>query len=81
MQKFDQLVNEELRQAISGTKYAEKVNPYDYYLNPSDKRIKRFTIEGDDAQHTKKWQALMKDCAHYYDKPRFDQEFKMKKDL
>lgn len=81
MTKFDEQVGEEIKRAISGTKYAERVNEFDYYLGTQDKRLKRFTIEGDDELKTLKWQSFLKDCGHYYDKPRFDQERRMRQNL
>jgi hypothetical protein len=43
--------------------------------------LKRFQIENDDAQQTKKWQAFMTDCAFYFDRPTLDQERSMKRNL
>ena len=45
------------------------------------KGLKRFQVEGDDADKSKKWHEYMVDCAHYYDKPTLAQEKSMKKDL
>ena len=28
-----------------------------------------FTVEGDDKYKTKKWEAMMSDCAFYFDRP------------
>lgn len=38
-------------------------------------------MAGDDAQQTKKWEALMTDCAFYYDRPTIEQRTTMKRDL
>ena len=57
------------------------MNPFDYYMNPPIRKLRRFTIEGDDANKTKMWESFMVDCAHYYDKPTLTQEKQMKKDL
>jgi len=42
---------------------------------------KRFTIEGDDANNSGMWGALMKDCAYYYDVPTIEDEIKMRRTL
>ena len=40
-----------------------------------------FKVAGDDKFKTKKWEALMGDCAFYLDKPRLQDESLMKKTL
>ena len=40
-----------------------------------------FKVEGDDKFKTKKWEALMSDCAFYFDKPKLSEESAMKKTL
>jgi hypothetical protein len=74
LHKFNEQVNSELQKVMAGSKYSEKVNPFDYLKNPSIRSLRRFTIEGDDADNSKKWHSFMVDCAHYYDRPTLDQE-------
>lgn len=81
LHKFNEQVNSELQKVMAGSKYSEKVNPFDYLKNPSIRSLRRFTIEGDDADNSKKWHSFMVDCAHYYDRPTLDQEHQMKRDL
>ena len=38
-------------------------------------------MAGDDKFKSKKWEALMSDCAFYFDKPQIDDERSMKKTL
>lgn len=40
-----------------------------------------FKVEGDDALKSKKWEAMMSDCAFYYDRPTLSDESKMKRTL
>ena len=40
-----------------------------------------FKVEGDDKFKTKKWEALMGDCAFYLDRPSLTDESRMKKTL
>ena len=40
-----------------------------------------FKVEGDDKFKTKKWEALMGDCAFYLDRPSLADESRMKKTL
>jgi hypothetical protein len=66
--KFEEEVNQELQRVQNAKKYSERVDRDDYISNPP-LVFQRFKVEGDDAQQTKKWEALMTDCAFYYDKP------------
>lgn len=43
--------------------------------------IVMFKVEGDDKFKTKKWEALMGDCAFYLDRPKLADESMMKKTL
>lgn len=79
--KFNEQVNADLQKLNAGTKYAQKVNQFDYQWNPTVRALKRFQIDGDDEHHTKKWQSLMTDCAFYFDRPTIDQERTMKWNL
>jgi hypothetical protein len=79
--QFKEHINAELQKVTAGTKYAQQVDPFRYQSNPTLQRLTRFKVEGDDAHNTKKWEALMTDCAYYYDKPTIEQEIMMKKDL
>ena len=79
--QFKEHINAELQKVTAGTKYAQQVDPFRYQNNPTLQRLTRFKVEGDDAHNTKKWEALMTDCAYYYDKPTIEQEIMMKKDL
>ena len=40
-----------------------------------------FKVEGDDKWKTKKWEAMMGDCAFYFDKPTIADESSMKRTL
>ena len=40
-----------------------------------------FKVEGDDKFKTKKWEAMMGDCAFYFDKPSLSDESQMKRTL
>ena len=40
-----------------------------------------FKVAGDDKFKTKKWEALMGDCAFYFDRPKMSDESQMKKTL
>ena len=40
-----------------------------------------FKVVGDDKYKTKKWEALMGECAFYFDKPTLSDESKMKRTL
>ena len=58
--------------------YAEQTNWQEYKLQPSYEEVKPFSIEGDDKFKSKKFNALLKDCAFYYDKPVLDEKREMR---
>ena len=72
------------REAAEGTKtYSEKV---DHRLYTSNRPTwgqdpVMFKVEGDDKFKTKTWEAMMSDCAFYFDRPSMEDESKMKKTL
>ena len=92
----DIIFNQQLSKAIdaarqqkiedAGKTYAESssVKREDYTLSQSNltsNRPLRFKVAGDDQFFTGKWQAMMKDCAFYYDAPSLDAENDMRRKL
>ena len=62
--------------------YAEKVDKTKYTAQPSEfVKSNRFRIKGDDQFYSKQWEAMMKDCAFYYDRPTITQETTMRQTL
>jgi hypothetical protein len=63
--------------------YAEQVNSSDYTVSRptygQDPVI--FKVPGDDKFKTKKWEAMLSDCAFYFDRPSLKEESNMKKTL
>ena len=43
-------------------------------MNEAYVEVKPFTVEGDDKYKTKKFEAFLKDCAYYYDKPVLEEK-------
>jgi len=71
------------RQRSGQLHYADLVNSEEYNLNRptfgQDPEV--FKVEGDDKWKTKKWEAMMSDCAFYFDKPTISEESAMKRTL
>jgi len=44
-------------------------------------RALRFKVAGDDKFFSGKWEAMMRDCAFYYDAPTLEAETEMKRKL
>ena len=51
---------------------AEKVDRSKYTNEPLYEEPKQFTVEGDNADRTKLWDAALKDAAFYFDNPTPD---------
>ena len=63
--------------------YAEQVDANKYrVMRPTlGEDPVMFKVAGDDSFKSKKWEALMTDCAFYYDKPTLSDESNMKRTL
>ena len=90
-QTRDQIFNRQLAQVMAekeaerakGLNYAEKVNWADYTVQKPTygEAPKMFKVEGDDKLKSKKWEAMLTDCAFYFDRPTIQDESAMKKTL
>ena len=67
-----------LKKDASTRTYAETRDWKEYRLEPAYKEVERFTIDGDDKFQTRKWHAMLKDCAFYYDAPNIEDERQMR---
>jgi len=71
------------RERSEGVTYAEQVNSDEYTVSKPTwgQDPPTFKIAGDDKFKTLKWQAMMTDCAFFYDKPTLQEESTMKRTL
>ena len=67
------------KQTGAGKTLAEQMGVHK--TKPVPIKATQFTIQGDDANNTRMWESLMKDCAYYYDVPTIEDEIHMRKTL
>ena len=77
------LQDRETQKQAGEQSYASQVDWTDYTVNKPTwgQDPVRFSVEGDDKFKTKKWEAMMGDCAFYFDNPTLSEESNMKKTL
>ena len=89
----DQIFNRQLADALAAHQTARQAKPQNSYMNAGEtsrytqtrptwgEDTPVFKVAGDDKYKTKKWEAMMSDCAFYFDKPDLADESKMKRTL
>ena len=82
-QLADVMAQKEQHRATSEQGYSEKVDWTEYTTSRptygQDPVV--FKVEDDDKFNSKKWEAMLSDCAFYYDRPTLRDESNMKKTL
>jgi len=82
-QLADVMAQKEHKRATTEQTYSEKVDWTEYTTKRPTygQDPVMFTVEDDDKFKTKKWEAMLSDCAFYFDKPTLKEESNMKKTL